>query len=64
MYCDKDRRGLYSIMELDESHIETIRRALLAYRQELIGSPSETNSEAREQYDRAGAILRTIERIL
>ncbi len=64
MYCDKDRRGLYSIMELDESHIETIRRALLAYRQELIGSPSETNSETREQYDRAGAILRHIEKLL
>lgn len=64
MYCDKDRRGLYSIMELNESHIETIQRALLAYRQELVGSPSETNSEAREQYDRAGTILQAIERIL
>lgn len=64
MYCDKDRRGLCSIMELDESHIETIRRALLAYRQELIGSPSEINSETREQYDRAGTLLREIERIL
>jgi len=64
VYCDKDARGIYSIMELDGNHIETIRRALLAYRTGLVGLPSEANLEAREQYDRAGAILRTIERIL
>ncbi len=63
-YCDKDTRGIYAIMELDGNHIETIRRALLAYRTGLVGLPSEANREAREQYDRAGAILRTIERIL
>ncbi len=64
MYCDRDRRGFCSIMELDESHIETIRRALLDYRTELVGLSSEANREAREQYDRAGILLRTIERIL
>ncbi len=64
MYCDKDRRGLYSIMELNENYIETIRRALLDYRTELVGLASKANREAREQYDRAGILLRTIERIL
>ena len=32
MYCDKDNRERYAIMDLDKELLETIRRALTMYR--------------------------------
>ena len=32
MYCDKDNREHYAIMDLDKELLETIRRALTMYR--------------------------------
>ncbi len=64
MYCDKEGRGRYSIMELSFEECKIIRNALTAYRTGLVYGESDQRSEFREQYDRAGTILRAIERIL
>lgn len=62
MYCDKDSRGLYCIMELTVDEFETIRRALLAFRTGLISHrlPEGTKHkpEPHIQYERASAILK------
>lgn len=64
MYCDKDGRGLCSIMELSSDEYEIIRKALTAYRTGLVYGETDQRSEFREQYDRAGTLLQAIERIL
>lgn len=65
MYCDKDNQSRYSIMDLDKEELETIRRALTAYRVGMVQNdilPGHTgNSEIRKQYDRAGVIVQHIE---
>lgn len=59
MYCDKDCRGLLSIMELTPDEFETIRRALLAFR---TGMATKTldESEPSKQYIRASKMLRRL----
>jgi hypothetical protein len=68
MYCDKDNQNRYAIMDLDKEQLETIRRALKAFRSGMVtnGLPAgyHTYSETREQYDRAGIIVRHIEKTL
>lgn len=62
MYCDKDSRGQYCIMELTADEFETIRLALTAYRIGLIFHrlPEGTTPkpEPHIQYERATAILK------
>ena len=57
MYCDKDSRGLFSIMELTDDELETIRRAMKAFRGQRILSSKSIYIEANEQYIRATNIL-------
>lgn len=57
MYCDKDSRGLFSIMELTDDELETIRRAMKAFRGQMILSSKSIDIEANEQYRRATNIL-------
>lgn len=68
MYCDKDNRGLFAIMDLRPEELETIHRALLAFRTGMVTTVPPTvppsHSEARRQYDRAGVLLRQIEKTL
>ena len=69
MYCDKDNRDRYAIMDLDKEQLETIRRALTAYRVGMVqkGMPvghAARLSETHEQYQRAGVIVRHIEKTL
>lgn len=67
MYCDKDSRGLYCIMELTADEFETIRRALLAFRTGLISHQlpegTEHKPEPHVQYERASAILKQLKSI-
>lgn len=64
MYCDKDSRGLYSIIGLTHDQLEVIHRALTSYRIEMVHrKPTPGSSsciEYPEQYERAGAIVRRI----
>lgn len=67
MYCDKDNQGRYAIMDLDKEQFETIRRALNAYRSGMVqrGIPAGYAahfSETLIQYERAGEIVRHIEK--
>lgn len=64
MYCDKDNAGRISINELTAEQLETIRRALIAFRSGLIQQlPFKAGTEPLTQYDRAGILLRRIERL-
>ncbi len=61
MYVDKDGRGLYSIMDLAPDEIETIRRAIKAFRAGMIMSNSDSKeNECHRQYVRATKILNTL----
>ena len=69
MYCDKDNQGRYAIMDLDKEQFETIRRALNAYRSGMVqrGIPAGYAAQFSEtliQYERAGEIVRHIEKNL
>lgn len=59
MYCDKDSRGLLSIMELTPDEFETIRRALLAFSAGM-ATKDINESEPSKQYIRASKILRKL----
>lgn len=62
MYCDKDSAGRISIMDLSAEQLETIRRALVAFRSGLFQRmPFKIDTEPHVQYQRAGALLRQIE---
>ncbi len=65
MYCDKDSEGRYALMDMDADELETVRRALLAYKTDLAkkGLPAgfKTAIEPREQHNRARLILAHIE---
>lgn len=67
MYCDKDLNERYSIMDLGLDELETIRRAIIAYRTGLIHERHRINpqeySEPHEQYTIAARILKKIESI-
>lgn len=62
MYLDKDSKDRYTIMDLQEDELETIRRALLAFRTGLIShrlpEGTEHKPELHIQYERASAILK------
>lgn len=57
MYCDKDSRGLFSIMELTADEFETIRRAMKAFRGQMMLSDKFIDIEENKQYRRATNIL-------
>lgn len=64
MYCDKDTTGRVAIMDLTDDELETIRRALTAFRVGLVHNRPqgiECDAEAYTQYERAGAIVHHIE---
>lgn len=62
MYCDEDSTGRISIMDLSAEQLETIRRALLAFRSGLLQRlPFKVDTEPHAQYQRAGALLCQIE---
>ena len=66
MYCDKDNRERYAIMDLDKELLETIRRALTMYRCVLYEGIQEEKrprikEDFQQQYDRAGIIVEHIE---
>ncbi len=64
MYCDKDSNGRAAIMDLQLEELETIRRALIAFRCGLLhNQPKEAkhDAEAGRQYERVDAIMRHIE---
>ena len=66
MYCDKDNRERYAIMDLDKELLETIRRALTMYRCGLYEGIQEEKrprikEDFQQQYDRAGIIVEHIE---
>lgn len=65
MYCDIDNNRRAAIMDLTPDELETIRRALIAYRTGMIQCRRpigfRTDTEPQKQYDRAGEILRHIE---
>lgn len=67
MYCDKDRSGHYSIMDIEADELETIRRAMIAYRTGMIQHRQpirfKIDIEPQKQYDCAGFILKQIEYI-
>ncbi|WP_418671867.1 hypothetical protein [Alistipes putredinis] len=67
MYCDKDSSDRYSIVEIEADQLETIRRALIAYRTGMIQHRRsigfKIDIEPQRQYDCAGAILKQIEYI-
>lgn len=68
MYCDKDSRGCYSIMELDKEQFKTILRALTAYRLRMVVREESGEllefSETGGEYEIAGAMVRQIEKTL
>lgn len=60
MYCDKDKAGRTAIMDLTVDELETIRRALTAFRVGLVHNRPEgieRDADAHTQYERAGAIV-------
>ncbi|MEI3554163.1 MAG: hypothetical protein V8Q54_05605 [Alistipes senegalensis] len=65
MYCDKDSNGRVSIMDLTSAELDTIRRAIMAFKtgllQNRLPDGFAPQSETYEQYHRAGMILRQIE---
>ena len=66
MYCDKDNRERYAIMDLDKELLETIRRALTMYRCGLYEGIQEEKrprikEDFQQQYDRAGIMVEHIE---
>jgi hypothetical protein len=66
MYCDKDNRERYAIMDLDKDQLETIRRALTMYRCNLYKGMQEEKQptikeDFKNQFDRAGQIVTQIE---
>ncbi len=65
MYCDRDSRGLYSIIGLTRDQLDLIRRALTAYRIGMVCrkqvSESASSIKFPEQYERAGDIVHRIE---
>ena len=60
MYVDKDGRGLYSIMDLTPDELETIRRAIKAFRNGMMMTHTFTGKESDKQYIRATNIQRTL----
>jgi len=62
MYCDKDSNGRISIMEMTAEELETICRALSSLRVVSVYA-TDSESEFRIQYERAGAILHHIEKL-
>ena len=60
MYCDKDSRGLFSIMELTADEFETIRRAMKAFRGQMMLSDKFIDIEVNKQYSRATNISRSL----
>lgn len=67
MYVDKDSNGRIAIMDLQKEELETIRRAIAAFKtgllQNRLSAGFSPQSETYEQYHRAGMILRQIEKI-
>ena len=66
MYCDKDNREHYAIMDLDKELLETISRALTMHRCGLYEGIQEEKrprikEDFQQQYDRAGIIVEHIE---
>lgn len=55
MYTDKDNRGRFAIMDLTEDELETLRRALLAYKTTTAGDDG--SGEPRQQYIISGKLL-------
>lgn len=55
MYTDKDNRGRFAIMDLTEDELETLRRALLAYKTTMAGGDG--SGEPRQQYIISGKLL-------
>lgn len=68
MYCDKDSRGLYSIIGLTHDQLEVIHRALTSYRIGMVHRKPTLGSssciEYPEQYEHAGGIVQRIEAAL
>ena len=60
MYCDKDSRGLFSIMELTADEFETIRRAMKVFRGQMMLSDNFIDIEVNKQYRRATNISRSL----
>ena len=60
MYCDKDNRGLFSIMELTADELETIRRAIKAFRGQMALAGRFIDMEAERQHRRAIKISRSL----
>lgn len=67
MYCDKDSSGRYSIMEIEADELETIRRAIVAFKTGLLQNRMPAGfapqGEIYEQYHRAGKLLHQIEKL-
>ena len=63
MYCDKDSRGRYSIMELSSEDYGLIRMALINYRVGLVFGKTDRRTILHEQYDRIGVMLHEIEKL-
>ncbi len=65
MYCDKDSNDRVAIMDLTSDELETLRRALTAFKTGLLQNRMPVGfapqGEAYEQYHRAGIMLRQIE---
>lgn len=65
MYIDKDSGGRYAIMDLGEDDLETLRRALTAFRVGLLQSRLPAGFAPRTepdiQYRRAGKLVKLIE---
>lgn len=55
MYTDKDNRGRFAIMDLTEDELETLRRALLAYKTTMAGDDG--SGELRQQCIISGKLL-------
>ena len=64
MYCDRDSRGLYSIIGLTREQLEVILPAQTASRIGMVCrkqvSESASSIKFPEQYERAGDIVRRI----
>lgn len=67
MYVDQDSSGRIAIMDLQKAELETIRRALVAFKTGLLQNRIPVGfapqGEIYEQYHRAGMILHQIEKL-
>lgn len=68
MYCNKDSRGLYSIIGLTHDQLELIQRALTTYRSGMVHrKPTPGSSsciEFPEQYEHTDTIIQRIKTAL